>query len=205
MVLKARQEHRARSKALKKRIADVVTAQKRAGVKGADIDMLQVFFGPEIESTSSDSDSESESDYKKESERNPESTIQTEAPSTITDFPLPGKSTLQPTIAANGIRVFGGQERIRNKKGCKPNKRRRRRNNNPNSTYKYDSSSEDEQPIRKKARKGKVAAGKAVDGDLVWQAQTRAAARRAQHLGTDGTYENDNDNNKPTGAAFRMD
>ncbi|KAI0443335.1 hypothetical protein F4803DRAFT_327798 [Xylaria telfairii] len=209
MVLKARQEHRDRSKALKNRITDVITAQHRAGVKGADIDMLQVFLGPEIESTLSDSDSESE-----ESEIKPEPT-----PLTITAFPPPGISTLQPTIAAKGIKVFGGQEfggqepssarkqlKRSKKKGRWSNRRRGRRNNNPNGTYKCDSSSESEQPIHKKAKKGGVAAGKAASGDLTWKAQTRAAARHAQHLGTDGTYENDDDDDdKPTGAAFRMD
>ncbi|KAI0453649.1 hypothetical protein F5B21DRAFT_478771 [Xylaria acuta] len=214
MVLKARQEHRARSEALKKRKADAVNAQLRAGVKYADIDMLQVFLGPEIESGDSDSDCESHSDYdKEEGGKKSEPPIQMGAPSTSTDSPFPGKPILQPTITAKGIRVFGGQEPSsgrgrpkgsKNKKGRKSNKRRRGPNDNPDGTYKYDSNSEDEQPIYRKAKRGKVAVGKAVDGDLVWQAQTRAAARRDQNVGMDGTYQND-DNENSTGAAFRTD
>ncbi|RYC57437.1 hypothetical protein CHU98_g8771 [Xylaria longipes] len=192
MVLKARQEHRARSEALKKRKKDVVAAQLDAGVKYADIDMLQVLLGPEIESSD-----ESDSDYdKEEGEKLSKPTIQMEAPSVITYSPE--TSILQPTIAAKGIRVFGGHEpssgrpkRSKNKKGRKANKRKRAPNSNPNGTYKYDSGSEDEQLVYKKTKKGKAAARKDVVDDLAWQAQTRAAARRAQRLGMDGTYEMD--------------
>ncbi|KAI1755111.1 hypothetical protein F4782DRAFT_552263 [Xylaria castorea] len=169
MVLKARQEHQVRSEAFKKRKA-----------KYGGMNMLQVLLGPE-------SDCASDSDNKEEGDKISKPTVQIGAQSATTNSPLPGKMTLQPTIAAKGIRVFGGQEPSSNrgrpkgsKKRRKANKRRRRPNDNPNGTYKYDSGSEDERPLHKKAKKDKVAAGKTVAGDPVWQAQTRAAALRAQ-------------------------
>ncbi|KAI0545759.1 hypothetical protein F4679DRAFT_452649 [Xylaria curta] len=195
MVLKAREEQRVRSEAFKKRKTQVIAAQERAGIKYGDMDMVQVFLGPEIESNYSDSDWASESE---EDDEISKPTVQIGAQSTATDSPLPGKPTLQPTIMAKGIRVFGGQEPSsgrgrprgsKNKKRRKTNnKRRRGLNDNPNSAYKYDSASEDEQLLYKKAKKGKVTAG---SGDSMWKAQTRAAARRAQPVGTDGTCEMD--------------
>ncbi|KAI0861989.1 hypothetical protein F4860DRAFT_513417 [Xylaria cubensis] len=193
MVLKAREEQRVRSEAFKERKAQVIAVQERAGIKYGDMDMLQVFLGPEIESNDADSDYRSESDNE-EGDEISVPTVQISTQSTTTNSSLPGKPTLQPTITAKGIRVFGGQELSqskgsKNKKGRKA-KKRKRPNDNPNSTYKYNSASEDEKPLYKKAKKGKFAVGP-VSGDSMWKAQTRSAARRAQHVGTDGTYEMD--------------
>ncbi|KAI0489638.1 hypothetical protein F4859DRAFT_509224 [Xylaria cf. heliscus] len=232
MVLKARQEHKDRSEAFKKRKYHVVKTQMQAGIEYADVDMLQVFLSPKRQSHASDSDYNkkgkeipkltiqippvatdspapkrqlhaSDSDYNKQGKERPKLTLQ--IPPVATDSPAPGKSTLKHTIAAKGIRVFGSQEpssrrgrpkgsKNKTHRGHKSNKRGRGPNDNLDRTYKHDSGFEDEQPLRKKPKKGKVAAGEDVAGDPVWRAQTRAAARRGQHGGMDGTCEDDNEN-----------
>ncbi|KAI1133558.1 hypothetical protein F5Y10DRAFT_259880 [Nemania abortiva] len=200
MVLKARREHRARSRRFNRRKALYIGSQLDAGVKYQDIDMVQVFVGPEIEG---EYDSYSDSDEEEDVE-DPKPAAKTEASSAMTNPQTLGGPVLQPIIAAKGIRIFGAHETSwprgrprgsKNKKrGRRANKRKRGLDEkNPNSTYKYDADSEDEEPARKKGKKGKWVLSEAGARDEEWRAQTRAAARRDGHVGMDGNYDEDLD------------
>lgn len=191
MVLKARREHKARSERFNKRKKQVISAQLRAGVKPADIDMTQILFGPEFESGESDSDYEDE----EEDGEDLEPTVAMKAGPPNTNPQAIGES-IEPTVVTKGIRVFGAEEpstRRRRKRGTKKKRGGQSNKRKRDSTYKYDGDSEDEEPSRKTGKKRKSATGDAnADGDdLHWKAQTRAAARRAGHFGMDGSYDDD--------------
>ncbi|KAI1119670.1 hypothetical protein F5Y14DRAFT_457881 [Nemania sp. NC0429] len=214
MVLKARQEHKARSERFAKRKQQVIDAQLRAGVKITEIDLVQVLLGPEIESDDSDSDdsddSDDEDDEKEDDEedgQNLAAAAAMEALSLNTNSQDTGESSAQSIAVAKGIKVFGMQEpepatrgrgrgRGRGRpRGSKNKKRksgwRESQKRKRDSTYKYNSDSDDEQPLRKTAKKRKGATDEinADENDGQWKAQTRAAAKRKSHLGLDGSYD----------------
>ncbi|KAI0431043.1 hypothetical protein F5Y09DRAFT_341107 [Xylaria sp. FL1042] len=167
MVLKARQEHKTRSDALK--------SYRARGMS---------FLSLAQKIKSDDSDSGSKFD-KGEDLEDQEVAVKTEAPSRQSD------SMIQPTTPTKGIVVFGDDKpskrrrrrRARkNKRATGNNKRKRGSKENPNDTYRYNSDSEDEKPAHKRS-KGRE---KEAPGDIPWKAQTRAATRRAGNMGTDG-------------------
>ncbi|KAI1202381.1 hypothetical protein F5X97DRAFT_345478 [Nemania serpens] len=198
MVLKARREHKALSERFNKRMNQVVEAQRLAGVKPTEIDMTQVLLGPDMESDDSDSDYEDEEEEEEDRE-DIEPAVAMEPLSLNTNTQGIRESSVQPTVLAKGIRVFGVQEpssRRGRPRGSKNRKRGRGGQSNKrkrDSTYIYDDGSEDEQRSRKmgKKRKGATDDANADGDDLNWKAQTRAAARRASHLGMDGSYDDD--------------
>ncbi|KAI0204753.1 hypothetical protein F4808DRAFT_474106 [Astrocystis sublimbata] len=187
IVLRARAKHQARSRALKKCRDRFIHTQMQAGVKYADIDWLQFFANPRMDSDGSSSEYETDS-----SDSEVEKTaIKKESSPSVTLPVLPDKSVLQPTITTKGIRVFGGRERTSSRgrpqgsKNKKPRKRKRGKYN-PNGTYKDSGDEEDHISFHKKSK----FAAKSNPDDSVWRAQTRAAARRTEH-GMDGAYESD--------------
>ncbi|KAI0404905.1 hypothetical protein F4802DRAFT_204472 [Xylaria palmicola] len=194
MIMKARQEHQVRSEAFNKRRGQVIAKQKRAGLSYAEMDLTEIFFGPEIESGDSGSDSESETDYA-EKEAKPQTY------STAGDSERPEEFTTPPTLVVKA-RCFGGQAPRTGRgrpKGTQDKKKRKRRSKlNPDSVYKFKGDSEDERPVRKKGKKGH--AGAFVDTDE-WKAQTRAGARRDRcttvHGGLDGSYDDRTTASKP--------
>ncbi|KAI1294544.1 hypothetical protein F5Y03DRAFT_399476 [Xylaria venustula] len=172
MVLRARREHRARSKALRKHIDRV---------KGR------------VSTTLSDSDPESEYDSEDVE------TIKTEARPTVANSLHPSNSMIQPTIPPKGVVVFSGNTPKRRRgrprkymKARKTNKRKRGFKENPDDAYKYISDSEDEQHVGKR-RKDKVSSN-----EMSWKAQTRAAARHSGSMGMDGCYDIDSDSSTST-------
>ncbi|KAI8629398.1 hypothetical protein F5Y19DRAFT_80800 [Xylariaceae sp. FL1651] len=197
IVLKMRQEHQARTEAFKKRRVRVIEAQLRAGIKLADVDMSQVLFGPDIESSGTEYEEEEEAEGRKEGVRDAAPEDETKggyiaATSTSSSVPVP-----QPTISAKGIGVFQGQ-RSNNKRGRprgSKNKKtgrkasKRKRDKHGDNAFKVDSDSEDEQPARKRG-KGAVTTAGGVDNDN-WKATTRSAAKRGDYGGMDGAYEGD--------------
>jgi hypothetical protein len=201
MVLKARHEQRARSDALRIRKTQVVEAQMRAGVDRAHVDMTQVLFGPEIESDDSDSEEEDTGNMPPK--------IKTETGST-SSHAFPGNYALQAITTTKGTNAFCGEGASRGRgrpRGSKNKKMRGRLSNkkrkrdpdgHSDGTYKYEGGSEEEEPTRKRGRKGKAATGDSNADNLQWKAQTRAAARRVGYGGMDGIYdENDDDTNSP--------
>ncbi|KAI3337829.1 hypothetical protein F4824DRAFT_509848 [Ustulina deusta] len=180
MVLKARREHRARSKALKR-------------LRGLGITLVSL----SLETNSNGSGSVSGYGNGEDMD-GPESAVKMEALSQIPS-PPPCKSMIQTTTLAKGIVVFGAQGPSSNrvqrprkrskKKGRKSNKRKQGRKEDPNGTYKYNSGSEDEQLAFKKNK----SKSKAATGNAPWKAQTRAAARRAGSMGMDGSCDIDSD------------
>ncbi|KAI0969959.1 hypothetical protein F4678DRAFT_142949 [Xylaria arbuscula] len=188
MVLRAREEHRARSKALRKHI-DRVTGQ----------------VSTNMSSTTGDSDSGSEYDSEEDVE-DQEPAVKTEALPTVTNPLRPSNSMIQPLTPAKGIVVFGGDEPKRGRgrprkhtNGRKNNKRKRGSREKPDDAYRYVSDPEDEQHVGKK-RKNTVSSN-----DMPWKAQTRAAARRSGPMGMDGCYDIDSDSSTSTSMTSETD
>ncbi|KAJ8122749.1 hypothetical protein ONZ43_g1129 [Nemania bipapillata] len=216
MVLKARREHKARSRRFKERKTLYIFDQLDAGVKYEDIDMLQIFTGPKLKSEET---YEPSSDSEEENIKDPEVVVAAEAtPIMAKEAPdTPQGAPLKPIIAANETRIFGNQtpentpcprRRGNGKKGRKSNKRKR------DTTYKYDSGSEPEEPaLKKKAKKGKRIINDADITDVQWRAQTRAAAQRKSLMGVDGTCdrssegssEDSSDASSPSESSYAMD
>ncbi|KAJ2980919.1 hypothetical protein NUW58_g6819 [Xylaria curta] len=175
MVLKAREEHRARSAAFKKRKDRAIKAQLRAGVKYADINIAQVLLRPDIKLN--ESNSKNEFDFncsKQEDEIEPEATDKMETPPAITDAPSPCNPT-QPMVTVKRIRVIGAnppsndhgqrkgsKKRIKKKQNTP--KRKREGGENPNDAYVDDGGSEDEPPTHQERKRAKGSA--AQDGRL---------------------------------------
>ncbi|KAI1180628.1 hypothetical protein F4777DRAFT_597419 [Nemania sp. FL0916] len=182
MVSKARQEHAARSRNFNKRKDQVIKAYEREGVKYEDMDMTRVLLGPEIESDDSDSEDEAQMPKK--------TLIRIKVPNTATELPMRGKK--------GGHR--GRPKGSRNKPKSAGSAKKRKR---VDSTYKDEEDSEDEEPVKKKGKKGKkanidIAAVSEEWKEQTWRAQTRAAARRAHLMNTDGSFDEDDgedDNN----------
>ncbi|TGJ84123.1 hypothetical protein E0Z10_g4659 [Xylaria hypoxylon] len=206
MVLKARREHRARSKAIKayRQRRNQPTSTKHIGSDTTRVPLSDSDDSGSDSGSDTDSDSDSGSDDDGVGMKGVEPAINTEEPSSITTPLLKGNSVLQPTISAKGIRVFGdekptsGRGRPRGSKNKpkgrkKPTQKKRGHEENPDSTYKYNDDnddSEDEQPVYKRAKKIK---SEFATGDKSWKAQTRAAARRAGYVSMDGSCDADID------------
>ncbi|GAW12247.1 hypothetical protein ANO14919_016090 [Xylariales sp. No.14919] len=203
MVLKARREHRARSEALK--------LYRRQGNQLMSTDRVGSEITRALLAKSDDSDSNSEPDPNSGVEsgsdggggvdiKGPGPAIKTEESSAITNPSLIGDSATNPTTPAKRIVVFGDQKPTSGRgrpRGSKDRRKRRRstkkkqaQGRSPDGTYKYNSDSEDEKPIRKRGKRGR---NEASTDDLPWKAQTRAATRRARYTGTDGSCDTDID------------
>ncbi|RWA14602.1 hypothetical protein EKO27_g527 [Xylaria grammica] len=203
MVLKARREHRARSEALR--------LYRRQGNQLMSTDRVGSEITRALLAESDDSDSNSEPDPNSGVESGSDGgggvdikgsgpAIKTEESSAITNLSLIGDSATEPTTPAKRIIVFGDQKPTGGRgrpRGSKDRRKRRRstkkkqaQRHSPDGTYKYNSDSEDEKPIRKRGKRGR---NEASTDDLPWKAQTRAATRRAGYTGTDGSCDTDID------------
>ncbi|KAK5628244.1 hypothetical protein RRF57_003959 [Xylaria bambusicola] len=115
------------------------------------------------------------------------SKVEMGGPSAITSSSAPNNSTIQPAAVFCTLKSKQHHRR-RSRKARKSRKGKQDANENPDGTYKYNSESEYEQPIRKKGKQNKTSTW---NDD--WKAQTRAAARRQSCMSLDGNHDTDNE------------
>ncbi|KAI2625228.1 hypothetical protein GGS21DRAFT_314174 [Xylaria nigripes] len=199
MVLKARREHNERGEALERCQHRVYRAQRKAGIKFADMDMTRVFWGPKIELGDSDTDSDTESDstsdsgpYSSSDEskiEEPALIVKEETPSAIATSTAPSTEALQPFVTEKGIRVFGIEEpsmsrtRQRDNLNTQSKKKQAGKCKRKRSAMDYDgtykdsgssSSDDDDEPVYKRKR-----TARASGSGQVRKPKSRAATKRA--------------------------